>query len=191
MERNQKNIEKTKKQKKKQYLETLGENPLWPRSLEYCVFCFFLFSQRFLHFWARKPKNIEKTKKNKKQKYLETLGGTPPIPKTSGICFFVFFFVFSIFFLLCANPPHPQDLWNIFFCFCRCFCWFVPIPPIPKTFKKNVLFFLFRDKIELFYVLNFFSPVAISSSQSLPHWSSVLQHGPGALYFSSRFATKS
>jgi hypothetical protein len=66
----------------------------------------------------------------------------------------------------------------------------VPIPPIPEYFFVVLFCFLFRDKIELFYVLNAFSPVAISSSQSLPHWSSVL-HGPGALYFSSRFATKS
>ena len=143
--------------------------PPWPRSLEYCFF--FGFPKSFCIF-GQKTKNIEKTKKNKK-----TIFGNswwdPPISKTSGI---LFFFVF------------------VFFLFSRCFCWFVPIPRISKTFRIFVfvvLFFVFRDKIELFYVLNAFSPLAISSSQSLPHWSSVLQHGPGALYFSSRFATKS
>ena len=99
------------------------------------------------------------------------------------------------FFLLCANPPHPQDLWNIvFFCFLDAFVGLCHSPPSPRPLEYIFFFicvFLFRDKVELFYVLNAFSPVAISSSQSLPHWSSVLQHGPGALYFSSCFATKS
>jgi len=130
-----------------------------------------LFSQKFLHFWPENQKHRENKKKQKN----------------------------NIWKLL-VGPPHLQDIWNIvffvfvFFLFSRCFCWFVPIPRISKTFRIFVfvvLFFVFRDKIELFYVLNAFSPLAISSSQSLPHWSSVLQHGPGALYFSSRFATKS
>ena len=146
MERNQKNIEKTKKQKKKNNIwKLLVRTPYGQDLWNIVFFVFFWFSQRFLHFWARKPKNIEKTQKNKKQKYLETLGGTPPSPRPLEYVF-LFFFVFSIFFLLCANPPHPQDLWNIFFCFCRCFCWFVPIPPIPKTFKKKCCFIFFVSR---------------------------------------------
>ena len=164
MERNQKTL---RKQKKHNIWKLLVRTPPWPRSLEYC---FFWFSQKFLHFWPENQKHRENKKNNKK--YLETLGGTPPSPRHLEYCFFCF----------------------CFFWFSRCFCWFVPIPHISKTvriFVFVVLFFVFRDKIQLFYVLNAFSPVAITSSQSLPHWSSVLQHGPGALYFSSRFATKS
>ena len=165
MERNQKTL---RKQKKTQYLETLGENP--PMAKISGILFFFWFSQKFLHFWPENQKHREN--KKKQQKIFGNSWWDPPIPKTSGILFFLF----------------------LFFWFSPCFCWFVPIPRISKTvriFVFVVLFFVFRDKIQLFYVLNAFSPVAITSSQSLPHWSSVLQHGPGALYFSSRFATKS
>ena len=82
----------------------------------------------------RNQKNIEKTKKSKqKKKYLETLGGTPPSPRPLEYCFF---------FLLCANPSHPQDLWNIvFFCFLDAFVGLCHSPPSPRPLEY--IFFLF------------------------------------------------
>ena len=86
MQRNQKNIEKTKKKQKNKKNNTIWKllvgpphpQDLWNIGFSRCFFCFVPI---------------------------------PPIPKTSGILFF-FLVVFSMLLLVCANPPHPR----IFFC---------------------------------------------------------------------------
>ena len=94
MERNQKTLRKPKKTKQtqKNNIWKLLVGPPHPQDLWnivfFVVFVFFLFFFGFLDvFFCFVP--------------------IPPIPKTSGILFFL---VFSMLLLVCAIPPHPQDL---------------------------------------------------------------------------------
>ena len=89
----QKNIEKTKKnKKKKQYLQTLWGGPL-----------------------REKPKKQWKNQKKQKKNNIYKLFGEGPYSKTSGILFFLFFLFFSMVFAFWASI----SLDNTVFC-CLC-----------------------------------------------------------------------
>ena len=107
----------------KKTLRKTRKNNMWkllvlpPRPQDLWNMFFFCFPKGFCIFGQKTKKTSRKPKKNKKKTIFGNSWWDPPHPKTSGILFLFFcFFLFSrCFFLLCANPPHPQDLWNIGF----------------------------------------------------------------------------
>ena len=101
--KNQKNLEKTKKTKKKQNCKTHVGTSWWVRVCNFVFFvfffCFFWFSRCFCYFWSKTKKTSRKPKKTKKKQNCKTHVGTSWWVRVCNFVFFVFL-VFSMFLLL-------------------------------------------------------------------------------------------